>query len=327
MGDKGEEIQQDRAASPFGRVPLSEDKKAFYAAFNQEIPLLCRTLPEPIRAEALLFYMSYAGISLGEELDFFRHYPMPSWSIVYWLTRDGGGVAPEVERNAVTAHAMALSLHSLDDHLLDGQIPLTSLALLLRSQSWMRMNQALEHLACGVQGGDEVIGRCLADYHATLANPGEPDSLDAYCRRFRKEMATGTIVPALLAMRRKEDPPVIEALEAGSASFGLVWRLLDDIQDLQSDMKNHVHSAVYILLPETMKASWDTCAQGEDEGSEEDRRRILECVEETGILGELFGRIEHELESAVSLAERFAPPGFVQEIRHLLRPPGKPGDP
>lgn len=328
MGGNGAGIRREGAVPSFGRIPFSEDKKAFYDAFNGEIPLLCRSLPETAQAEALLFFMKYAGIPLGEQPDFFRHYPVPSWSVVYWLTRRARGDPGsdvEDERDAVTAHAMALSLHSLDDHLLDGQMPLNTLSLLLRSQIWMLMNRALDRLATGVQGGAATVRRFQADYHTAMMHPEEPDSLDGYCLRFREEMATGMIVPVLLAKRRKEDQEFIEALENASVSFGVAWRLLDDMRDLEEDLKNRVHSAVYSLLPETMKASWDASAEGGE--STGNLGKVLDYVKENGILKKLAERIEQELETAASLAERLALPGMAEEIRCLSGSVGILGDP
>jgi len=327
MTKKGEESPRGGAAPRSGSARLPEGERAFYDAFNREIPSLCDTLPERVRAEALVFYMRYAGIGPGDDLDFFRHYPAPAWSVVYWLTRehaDAAPLAPDMERAAVTAHAMALSLHSLDDHLLDGQLPLTPLSLLLRSQAWMRMNQALERLAHGVQGGEETVARCLADYHQALAHPGEPGSLDDYCLRFRNEMAPGVVVPLLLALRRKPDPALLEALETGATAFGVVWRLLDDMQDLEQDARSGVRSAVYTLLPDEMKTAWDACAAGQ--AGEEPLRRVLRCVQENGILARLGARVEREMAAAVSLADRLAPRGMAEELRGLSGPGAAPGD-
>jgi hypothetical protein len=49
--------------------------------------------------------------------------------------------------NAVTAQSMAMFLHSLDDHLVDGQVSVTPLTLFLRSQAWTIMTRAFCNLA------------------------------------------------------------------------------------------------------------------------------------------------------------------------------------
>ena len=63
---------------------------------------------------------------------------------------------------------MALLLHSLDDHLNDNEMPVTHLTLLIRSQSWMIMNNALKQLAGKVNNGYKIIQRFLDKYYSGM---------------------------------------------------------------------------------------------------------------------------------------------------------------
>ena len=65
------------------------------------------------------------------------------------------------DHNAKVAHAMALFPHPLDDHLNDGQLATSHLTLLLRSQAWALMTNALKRLADGVEEGG---GNCERRY-------------------------------------------------------------------------------------------------------------------------------------------------------------------
>ena len=70
--------------------------------------------------------MQYAGIHPGGEPDFFGNYYTPIWSIIYWLSHEEHlpieRLNTEDVASAVTAQSMAMFIHSLDDHLTDGQV-------------------------------------------------------------------------------------------------------------------------------------------------------------------------------------------------------------
>ena len=120
-------------------------------------------------------------------------YYVPAWSIIYWLMQlypDSKKLSPDDIQHAKTAHFMAMFLHALDDHLNDHQVAVTHLTLLLRSQSWMMMNTALDSLAAKVDGGQHLAARLIDDYYASIGNSDDMASLDTYCDLFRKQMAT-----------------------------------------------------------------------------------------------------------------------------------------
>ena len=173
----------------FGSVKISVGKRKFYNKLNNEITALHKSLPESTKTDSLLFFMRYFRISIGQELNFFRDYYVPAWSIIYWLTQLDScskELGHEDQQKAVTAHAMAMFLHSLDDHLNDNEIPASHLTLLLRSQSWMIMMNALNRLANGVEKGNEIIENFIDDYYSGIRSSEDTESLDSYCKLFRK---------------------------------------------------------------------------------------------------------------------------------------------
>ncbi len=74
MGNKLEAFLSSCSEMDFGAVNLSDREKNFYKEFNSEIISLCDSLPESAQTDALLFFMTYSGISIGQELDFFKNY-------------------------------------------------------------------------------------------------------------------------------------------------------------------------------------------------------------------------------------------------------------
>jgi len=305
----------------FGPIHLSDSEKQFYKEFNHEIVSLCDTLPQSIQTAALLFLMKYSGLSIGDDLNFFKNFYVPSWSIVYWLINLGdqnGRSSQEDVRNAKTAHSMAMILHSLDDHISDNEIQASHLTLLLRSQSWMVMNQALRGLAVGVDGGIEIVENLIDEYYAAIWNPGNPDTLDAYCDLFKRQMATWLIVPGLLSRNWIPLKESSDAIQQAYEAFGVAWRLLDDIMDMAIDIRNSAHSAIYTCLPENMRALWD----GNEPGGTDSYRyqAILNYVCHSDLINQIKRRIVTELQSSIAISEGHDITGLALELRSLMSP-------
>jgi len=307
----------------FGAVKLSAREKAFYRELNNEILLLCKSLPESTHTDALMFFVRYSGISFGDGFNFFKNYHAPIWSIIYWLVQSDHvdkGLEQEDIKNAKTAHAMAMFLHSLDDHLNDNDIPATHLALLLRGQSWMIMNNALTSLADGVNGGEEIVRGFLDDYYSSIRSSKEIESLDSYCNLFRKQMATGLIAPVLLTKKMTSPEKFTRDIQAAYGSFGIAWRLLDDIKDIETDMMKGTHSCIYICLPEKIKNDWDKLT-GEESNKESGYFKIvLDFLMENRVIDRIKERICSELEFAASIADDYSVTGLADEFCCLVRP-------
>ena len=189
----------------FGKGELSKMESTFYRRFSNEILSLCRSLPESVQTDSMLFLMQYSGVNLGDELDFFANYYPPAWSILYWLSHDYTLPAKRLKKgdvtSAITAQSMAMFLHSLDDHLTDSQVSVSPLSLLLRSQAWTIMNRAFCNLAEGVPAGERTVRSFIDDYYSSIQDSKGLKSLDSYCDLFRRQMAIGMIAPILLSMK------------------------------------------------------------------------------------------------------------------------------
>ncbi len=221
---------------------------------------------------------------------------------------------------AKTGHTMAMFLHAFDDHLIDGQLPVTHLALLMRSQSWMIMNQAYKRLARGVEKGAEIVRGFIDDYYSSITASAAAQSLDSYSAIFRKQMATWLIAPVLLAKRIDTDDEYSRSIQSAYCSFGIAWRLLDDLQDIEKDMIRGVHSSIYVCLNQDLRGLWDK-STGEKQGQNNGYvQTILRYVLEEGVIDRIKDRACSELESAASIANSCGMPGLAGELCCLLKP-------
>ncbi|MBN2080499.1 MAG: hypothetical protein JW838_16130 [Spirochaetes bacterium] len=297
----------------FGAIE-GEDLSLFYCGVNDAITDLCRSLPGSLQAEGMLFFMTYAGIRMGEPLDFFRNYYQPAWSILPRLAALAGGEIPGLDALR-GAHAMAMSLHSLDDHLVDGEVPVSHLALVIRSQMWRRMAEGIDSFATAVPGGPETARGLIDEYYRDICSERVPGSLVEYCALFRGQMATSLVAPLLLARRVKDDDDFIADVRGAYESFGIAWRLLDDIQDIGEDAARGTRSAVYVSLDNPGRGLWDDTSRGED-----GTMRLCGIIENSRVIENLAGHIVAELGSAAERMERRGMNAMADEFRALAKP-------
>jgi hypothetical protein len=287
---------------------------------NREIIGLLRSLPGVLQTDAVLFCMQHLGTPLVPEFDYFRQYHAPAWSVLYWITRRPAAspMTPELWARAKTAHAMALLLHPLDDHLNDGQLPATHLNILLRSQAWRLMNAALTPLAAAVPDGSAIVERFLDAYYTSIGKEPPQASLDGYCAHFHHQMATWLIVPVLLAQQGHADTGAAAALEKAYAAFGTAWRLIDDLQDIASDRHSGSRSAVYFCLPAYLQAGWPRPGAPDRSSSRLDR--VEEFIIAHGVHDTIQARAASELAAAAEIAAAREMSGLALEFQALARP-------
>lgn len=308
----------------FGLIILSKKEYQFYLLFSKEVFAFCRSLPKSAQTDSILFLMKYGGINLGEKIDFFANYKTPTWSILYWLIHSHTLPTHRLKKaditNAITAHSMAMLLHSLDDHLIDNQIPVSPITLLLRTQAWIIMNRAFTNLSDGLPGGAEILEGFIDDYYSDLMDSKKPVNLDGYCHQFRKQMAIGMVVPILLSMKMNEKPDFIKDLELAFGSFGIAWRLLDDIQDMGRDFEKGTRSAIYLCLPKKLKTLWNNKALKGGPVGRDSTSVIFDYILEQHLVDKIKERIDSELESASAKVEAHGLSGLANEFKLLARP-------
>lgn len=303
----------------FGKVRLSRRESAFYRHFSKEMLSLCRSMPESAQTDSILFLMNYSGIRLGDDLDFFAGYYPPVWSILYWLLHSDRVNAKRLKKadvaHAVRAHSMSMFLHSLDDHLMDSQVSVSPLTLLLRNQAWAIMSSCFSNLARTVRKGERTVRRFIDDYYTSLQDPRVPESLDDYCDLFKKQMALGMIAPTLLSMKGAGISDFTTALQVAYGSFGIAWRLLDDIRDMGEDIEKRSRSSIYLCLPDELKTRWDN-----DAGRGTSTNAILTHILEHRLIEKIKEKICAELDGAASIVESHKITGLAREFRCLADP-------
>ncbi len=307
----------------FGKVEFSWLESAFYKRFNSQVLSLCRSLPESAQTDAMLFLMKYSGLNLGDEVDFFSHFYPPAWSILYWLSRYST-CSRRLKRgdvtNAVTAQSMAMFLHSLDDHLTDGQVSVSSISLLLRSQAWTIMNRAFRNLAQGVPSGEKTVGNFIDDYYSSIQDSQGPESLDSYCDLFRRGMGIGMVAPTLLSIKMTGISDFTKDIETAYGSFGIAWRLLDDIRDISRDIERGSRSAINLCLPKKARIQWNNNAVRRPAVAKDSTNAILSHILEHSIIDKIKERICAELETAALIVEAYDLTGLAREFRFLAHP-------
>jgi hypothetical protein len=312
----------NRPRNHFGYVALSREQETFRNELNREIISLCQSMPASTQAETFLFIINYFRSSINDSFNFFKYFYAPAWSVIYWVIKSfhrGKTLLEKSIKDAKAAHSMAMLLHPLDDDLHDNDLQATHLLLLLRSQAWLIMNNALDSLAETVEKGDQVVRDCIDRYYSSVYGSRVIDSLDSYCARFKCEMATWLVVPELLIRKRGITNEAAAAILSGYESFGIAWRLLDDINDLETDIEKGVQSSIYFALPDQGRRIWE---RNSEDCGDISRNSILEVIYQTGAIDIVRERICRELESAACVTSTGSYPieGLADEYRSLLRP-------
>jgi hypothetical protein len=253
------------------------------------------------------------------------------WSILYWLSRD---FIPRKKRlkqaditNAVTAQSMAMFLHSLDDHLTDGQVSVSHLTLLIRSQAWTIMKRAFCNLAEGVPEGRRTVQSFTDDYYSSIQDSKGQQSLGSYCDLFPRQIALGTIAPILLSMKMTGISDFTRDIQMAHGSFGIAWRLLDDIRDIRSDIQKRSHSAIYLCLPKNLRIHWNHNTFRNRTAARDCTHAILTHILEHSLIDKIKERICAELETAASIVEAHDLTGLAREFRSLAHPLRNSGSP
>ncbi|MBN2402194.1 MAG: class 1 isoprenoid biosynthesis enzyme [Spirochaetes bacterium] len=307
----------------FGEISLSKNEINLYDSLNSNIISLCRTLPGSMQNMAMLFLLDYFHIKTGEPVDFMYYYYKPLWTIIPSIIESGMQIhkltKSEIE-TAMTGEAMALFLHSLDDHLNDGDIPSSHLMLLLRSQAWLLFSRAVAEFADGKDGSD-AANMLINDYYEGVCADNEPGGLEEYCSRFRKEMSTINVMPLLAAQKITGSADFTEKIKNATESFGIAWRILDDIQDAEKDIAAGAHTALYYALPGNARKLWDANGNRADLNKKAGIRN--EIYRELGrgiMLDSLIERIVRELENARETVEALGMHGMAKQYRAVGAP-------
>ena len=200
----------------FGTIKLTQEKTELYHILNKELLNLCKLLPESMQSSAIQFLMDYSRISPGEPLDFFSRYYPPVWSVLYHIHMLKNRIPVPIHESfliALQGQAYAMFLHSLDDHMNDGDIPASHLALLLRSSAWMRFNECIQYFTEKIPESKVIAKNLINDYYSGIMIDDRQASLEQYCAHFRKQVATGLIMPLCTATLMGIDDLIVRNIQ------------------------------------------------------------------------------------------------------------------
>lgn len=286
----------------YGNIPLTEELKELKKSLNREIITLCRELPPALQNRAVIFFMKYCQNTFTENMSFFHIFYTPTWSPLYHLVKEKPQFKEQADQ-ALTAQAMAMLLHLVDDYLVDKQEPTDNLMLQLRTQAWNRYRGALDFLCKGIEGGEEIIETSINTYFSSIHEPDYGSTLDGFLKVSRLQCSTWVPAPLLLACHsHPQAAPVIKEIYR---EFFLSWRIIDDIQDFYSDLTEGLHTSFFSILTEEEKLKWKSFS-------------LFTKEEQTEFLKEIFHR-EYE----ITLAKRAWT--ALERARQLSLDAGLPG--
>lgn len=254
------------------------------------------TLPPGCRGEIRSILDAYSGVP-G---DFFRLFYVPVYSFLKWLPLHyGSGADPDFMTLARRGQSLSLALHLWDDHLCDGQLSIDPLRLQTRTLLYNGFLDACQGLCRILEKNADVVRQELDVYLVSVHGTREVKSLEDYCARFLGQIAIWKIVPRLLS-EYIADGRIGSDLIALLDRFTLSWRILDDIQDLEEDIRQKKKTAVWWKLDASGRRRWQDCADGAARGTYADPtswKALAHHIQHSGCLDGLLAGIRENLEA------------------------------
>jgi hypothetical protein len=189
------------------------------------------------------------------------------------------------------------------------------------------MNRAFRNLAGDIPGGERTVRNFIDEYYSSIQDSKGLKSIDDYCDLFRRQMGIGMVAPILLSMKMTGISDFTKDIETAYGSFGIAWRLLDDIKDIRHDIEKKSHSATYLCLPKKARTQWNNNAVRSRVAAKDSTNAILSHILENGLIDKIKERICAELEKGASIVEAHNMIGLAREFRCLAHPLRNRGSP
>jgi hypothetical protein len=255
-----------------------------------------------------------AGGRVRHVAQFYDKYYSPAWTVIPALASQAGEADRQLVDDALGMQAMAMFLHLIDDHLVDGDIPVTHLFLQLRTEAWTCFADALDRMTEGNPAAREAGTLLVERYFFNVHRPPSRNSLAEYESVFTGEAATWMIAPFLIADRAGYSADRRQLLRHMYEEFCLAWRVLDDLRDALADAVAGHRTAVHHLLTPSGKAAWNACRQAPHQGE------VLLAALQAGGYEAAVRTIDRHLEHAEEAAAALGLGELAVQYRALARP-------
>jgi hypothetical protein len=110
------------------------------------------------------------------------------------------------------------------------------------------------------------------------------------------------------------------SLQSSYESFGIAWRLLDDLNDIREDIASGTRTAVYAALGPRGRQIIDSCASATGIADDETMRTLAGIMHDENIIETITGRILKELDNAECAAEACGLSILAKEFASLAAP-------
>ena len=307
----------------FGKLQITEELKSWQDVINGEIVSLCRGLPAGSQTEAFLMLMNYAGLNIGDKFDFFKKYYPCLWNIlahIAGLQKSGG---PENFSEIIKSHAMAMFLHSIEDHLIDGELSPDILILLIHAEAWRIYRTNLDKISEFTGTNKDYIDKYLDRYFSSICSDPENPTLEDYCAHFRNQMANITLLADLCAVSVNiEEDKKADMLESFEC-FGIAWRLLDDINDFEEDFASGTRNACFYALDSGGQSLYESISgqkRGQSPDTTQARNTLIQHMDTEKTLITIIDAIISYLKRGAEAAFRSGINGFGEELLEMASP-------
>jgi len=240
-------------------VERSNEESSLYSELNLAMFKSIKQLPLSLQETVTLFLLEYSGIALSPN-EFFQKYPKAVWVILNDLINKYK-YNDTIYKMSVQAQSMSLFIHSLDDHLCDGQIPLDLAKLHLRTTVWNVFEKTCGNLFSELRVEEDLYEENINIYFSSSFLESV-DSLDDYLNRSKRQSTLWQIVPLMLAAseHRQSVQFIIE-------QFIMAYRIIDDLEDWKADAIAGEKSSIYFACSDGQKGVFSKKNQSDEEYS------------------------------------------------------------
>lgn len=294
-----------------GEPTLLSHEESLRKEMNASLFLLCREMPYPLQNPSTIFILNY-GRNKDHRVDYFSNYP---YALISFLQDALESSPPHLRQDAVHAHALSLFLHSLDDHIHDADLAADHLLLHLRTTAWRNMEYAMQSLDESEEKL-KIIDEKIDEYFSSIYNPTPPKNIQDFLILSRSQSATWQITPMLLA----SDHPTQTYVAQAVAAFMEIYRIQDDLEDLEKDILTGQQNSIYhSLTPPLQQLYLDIqhAPQSRQQNLIDDLNAEMKRL---GVIKELLAYLHSSMELLITRSQNMNRLRFVEILQQTIPP-------